>query len=166
MRNDSKIKQLIIIGLFIALEIILTRFCSINTPIVRLGFGFLPIAMLGIMFGPVWAGVAYALGDIIGMMIFPTGAYFPGFTFTAFLTGTTFGIVFHKNNISYKRAFIAAILVCCIWNLCLDTYWLYILTGKGILALLPARLIKIAFAIPIQTIFIPLVWNKWLKKVA
>lgn len=165
MRNDSKIWQLIIIGLFIALEVILTRFCSINTPIMRIGFGFLPVAMLAIMFGPIWAGIAYALGDLIGMMIFPTGAYFPGFTLTAFLTGITFGILLYKQRITYKRAFIAALLVCCLWNLCLDTYWLYLLTGKGILVLLPARLIKIAFAIPIQTILIPLVWNKCIKKI-
>lgn len=165
MRNDSKIRQLIIIGLFIALEVILTRFCSINTPIMRLGFGFLPVAMLSIMFGPVWAGVAYALGDLIGMMIFPTGAYFPGFTLTAFLTGITFGILLYKKNITFKRAFVAALLVCCLWNLCLDTYWLYLLTGKGILVLLPSRLIKIAFAIPVQTILIPLVWNKCIRKI-
>lgn len=166
MRNDSKIRQLIIISLFIALEVILTRFCSINTPIIRLGFGFLPVAMLGIMFGPLSAGIAYALGDYLGMIIFPTGAYFPGFTLTAFLTGITFGFILYKKNITYKRAFIAALLVCCIWNLCLDTYWLYILTGKGILALLPARLVKIAFALPIQTLLIPIVWNKYLKRIA
>ncbi|MBE6033770.1 folate family ECF transporter S component [Aminipila sp.] len=165
MRQDSKIRQLIIIGLFIALEVILTRFCSINTPILRIGFGFLPVAMVGIMFGPLWAGVAYALGDLIGMMIFPTGAYFPGFTLTAFLTGITFGILLHRKSITYKQSFLAALCVCCIWNLCLDTYWLYLLTGKGILALLPARLIKVAFAIPIQTLLIPLVWNKCLKKI-
>lgn len=164
MRNDSKSRQIIIIGLFIAIEVILTRFCSINTPIVRIGFGFLPVAMLGIMFGPLWAGIAYALGDFLGMIIFPTGAYFPGFTFTAFLTGVTFGFLLHKKDINYKRAFLAALTVCLLLNLCLDTYWLYILTGKGVLALLPARLIKIAFAIPIQTILIPLVWNKCLKK--
>ncbi|QAT42527.1 folate family ECF transporter S component [Aminipila luticellarii] len=165
MQNNSKIRQLIIMGLFIALEIILTRFCSINTPILRLGFGFLPVAMLGILFGPLWSGMAYALGDLIGMMIFPTGAYFPGFTLTAFLTGATFGIILYKKNITYQRAFLASLLVCCLWNLGLDTFWLYIMTGKGILVLLPARLIKIAFAIPVQTLLIPLVWNKYLKKV-
>ncbi|MFV0517545.1 MAG: folate family ECF transporter S component [Aminipila sp.] len=164
MRSDSKLRKIILIGLFIAIEVILTRFCSINTPIVRIGFGFLPVAMLSIMFGPLWAGIAYALGDFIGMLIFPTGPYFPGFTLTAFLTGVAFGLVLYKKPITYKRAFIAALLVCVVMNLLLDTYWIYILTGKGIMALLPARLIKIAFAIPLQTLLIPLVWNKCLKK--
>ncbi|MBK5246006.1 MAG: ECF transporter S component [Peptostreptococcaceae bacterium] len=52
MKNNSKVTRLITIGLFIALEIILTRFLSINTPFIRIGFGFLPVAMLGIMYGP------------------------------------------------------------------------------------------------------------------
>ena len=37
-----------VLAFLIALEIILTRFCSIQTPIVRIGFGFLPVAMMGI----------------------------------------------------------------------------------------------------------------------
>ena len=44
--------DLVIMAFLIALEIVLTRFCSINTPILRIGFGFLPVAMLGIMYGP------------------------------------------------------------------------------------------------------------------
>ncbi|MGN0710400.1 MAG: folate family ECF transporter S component [Anaerovoracaceae bacterium] len=166
MRNNSRLTKMVIVGLFIALEIILTRFCSINTPIIRIGFGFLPVAMLAIMFGPLWAGVAYAIGDILGMMIFPSGQYFPGFTLTAFLTGLIFGLVLYNKKITYVRSFFAALVVCGVLNLCLDTLWLYILTGQGILALLPARLLKVAIAIPIQTILITTVWNGCVKKVA
>src|SRR5665647_1580567 len=93
MKNNSKVTRLITIGLFIALEIILTRFLSINTPFIRIGFGFLPVAMLGIMYGPVWAGISYAIGDVLGMLIFPSGAFFPGFTLSAALTGIAFGII-------------------------------------------------------------------------
>lgn len=166
MRNNSRLTKLVLMSLFIALEIILTRFCSINTPILRIGFGFLPIAMLGIMFGPLWAGLAYAIGDFLGMMIFPNGVYFPGFTLTALLTGIVFGLMLHKKNITYVRVFFTALIVCGILNLCLDTLWLHIMMGKGFLALLPARITKVAFAIPIQTILITVVWNKFLKKVA
>lgn len=166
MQNESNVKKLIVMGLFIAMEIILTRFCSINTPIVRIGFGFLPVAMLGIMFGPLWAGAAYAVGDFMGMMIFPTGYYFPGFTLSAFLTGVTYGLILHNKQITLKRTLLAALIVCCFLNLCLDTYWLYLTTGKAIIALLPARLVKVAFAVPIQTLLISLVWNKGLKKTA
>ena len=52
MEKKSATSRLVIMAFLIAMEIILTRFCSINTPILRIGFGFLPVAMMGIMF---WA---------------------------------------------------------------------------------------------------------------
>ena len=56
MEQKSNTKRLVVLAFLIALEIILTRFCSIQTPIVRIGFGFLPVAMMGILYGPIWAG--------------------------------------------------------------------------------------------------------------
>ena len=67
MEQKSNTKRLVVLAFLIALEIILTRFCSIQTPIVRIGFGFLPVAMMGILYGPIWAGIGYAIGDLLGM---------------------------------------------------------------------------------------------------
>jgi len=163
MKNNSKVTRLITIGLFIALEIILTRFLSINTPFIRIGFGFLPVAMLGIMYGPVWAGIAYAIGDVLGMLIFPSGAFFPGFTLSAALTGIAFGIVLYGKPVTWKRVLIASSIVCLGINLCLDTYWLYILMDRAVIAMIPARIFKSVVMLCIQTAIIPVVWNKYLK---
>lgn len=165
MKENNNTTRLITIAFFIALEIILTRFLSINTPILRIGFGFLPVAMLGIMYGPLWAGAAYALGDILGMMIFPAGPYFPGFTVSALLTGMVYGLILHNHQVTWKRVLLASSVVCIVVNLGLDTYWLSMLMGKGILALLPARIIKTAVMLPIQLVLIPVVWNRLLSKV-
>lgn len=165
--KNSNVRKLVEISLLIALEVILTRFCSINTPILRIGFGFLPVAIIGMMHGPLSAGVAYAVGDILGMMIFPsTGGYFPGFTLTAFLTGVTYGLVLYKKPKTWGRIILAVAIVCLGINLCLDTVWLHILMGQGYLALLPTRIIKVAVMIPIQTIIIALVWKKVVIKIA
>ena len=134
MKNNS-VKKLVEISLLIALEVILTRFCSINTATLRIGFGFLPIAIIAMMYGPLSAGVAYALGDLLGMMIFPNGSYFPG------------------------------CIVCLGMNLCLDTAWLHILMGQGYLALLPQRIFKAVVMIPVQTVLIGLVWKNIVLKV-
>ena len=160
MDKKLKIVDLCVLAFFIALEIILTRFCSINTPIVRIGFGFLPVAMVGILFGPVWAGVCYAIGDILGYLIFPAGPFFPGFTLTAFLTGLTYGVVLYKKTITWKRTFFAALIVCCVFNLCLDTCWLQILYGQGVIAMLPGRFLKVAVMVPTQTFLIRFVWGR------
>lgn len=165
MKNNSKVTRLITIGLFIALEIILTRFLSINTPFIRIGFGFLPVAMLGIMYGPVWAGISYAIGDILGMLIFPSGAFFPGFTLSAALTGIAFGIILYGKPVTWKRVLIASFIICIGINLCLDTYWLYILMDRAVIAMIPARIVKSVVMLFIQTAIIPVVWNKYLKNI-
>lgn len=164
--TQSKTKKLVIVAFFIALEVILTRFCSINTDILRIGFGFLPVAMLGALYGPLWAGCAYAVGDLLGMLIFPSGPYFPGFTLTAFLVGVVYGIFLHKKRpLTYKAIVPAVLVVCMGLNLFLDTTWLNILYGQGYLAIFPLRIVKCAVMVPIQIILIKVVWDKVISKV-
>ena len=165
MRNN-KTEKLVIIAFLIALSVILTRFCSINTDILRIGFGFLPAAMVGIMYGPIWAGASYAVADVLGMLIFPSGAFFPGFTFTAFLTGCVYGFfLYKKESLSWKRILIPVLIVCMGLNLFVDTLWLEILYGQGYLAIFPMRIIKCAAMVPIQTVLIKVVWDKIITKI-
>lgn len=166
MERKSTTTRLVIMAFLIALEIILTRFCSINTPILRIGFGFLPVAMIGILYGPIWAAIGYAIGDILGMMIFPSGVYFPGFTVTAVLTGFVFGIFLHnKEKITWKTVLPASLIVILVLNLCLDTLWLSIMFGDAFIALLPTRIVKCVVMLPIHLILIPLVWNRVMSKI-
>ena len=165
MNKKTFTTQLVVLAFLIALEIILTRFLSINTPIVRIGFGFLPVAMMGIIYGPLWAGAACALCDLLGLILFPSGAYFPGFTITAFLTGLVYGLILHGNPITWKRALLAASIVVLFLNLCLDTFWLSIIMGNGIMALLPARLLKAIIMLPVQTVMITVVWERIILKI-
>lgn len=166
MDKRSATTRLVIIAFLIALEIILTRFCSINTPILRIGFGFLPVAMMGIMYGPIWAAVGYAVGDILGMLIFPSGIFFPGFTATAMLTGLVFGLFLHnKEKITWKTVLPASLIIILVLNLCLDTLWLSIMFGDAFIALLPTRIFKCVVMLPIHLVLIPLVWNRVMSKI-
>ena len=161
----SATSRVVTAALLLAMEIVLTRFCSISTPIVRIGFGFLPIAMLGILLGPWWAAVTYALGDFIGAILFPTGQFFPGFTLTAFLSGLVFGLVLHKKTVTYRRALLASCLVVLLFDLVLNTYWLTLLMGNAFWMLLPTRIVKAALMIPVETVLIPFAWNRVLSKI-
>lgn len=150
----------IFMGLFIALQIVLTRFFSIQTPIIRIGFAFLPLAISAMMFGPLMGGAAAALADVIGMMLFPTGgAYFPGFTLTAFFSGAIYGIILFKKPKTLVRICISVIIVSLLVDLGLNTVWIWMLTGKGFMALLPARAVKALIMIPIQIIMIRVIWR-------
>ncbi len=166
MKRHSKITKLVVISFMITLEVLLTRIFAIFMPTsIRLSLGFLPVAMTSILYGPLWAGISYALGDIIGMLIFPMGPYFPGFTLTAFLTGLTFGLVLYGRPITFKRTLLASLIVVVFWNLILDTFWLYLLFDQAVIAILPLRLVKSGLTLVIQTTLIPLTWNRYLSKI-
>lgn len=164
MKKNQHITMIVTLAFLIALEIILTRFLSITLPIVRIGFGFLPVAIAGILFGPLWAGIAYAVGDILGMLIWPAvGGYFPGFTATCFTVGVIYGLVLHNKDITWKRAALAASLVIFIGTICLNTLWVSILYGKAFWGLMPARLMEAAILLPVQILIIKLINDRILE---
>ena len=164
-QNNLNSKMLTQLALLISLQVILTRFLSIQTPIVRIGFGFLPLAIMGILYGPTIAFTGGVISDLLGFVMFPTGTYFPGFTLTTGLTALIFSYFLYNKDFSIKRVTIASLIVCLVLNLCLDTFWLSILLGKGYLVLLPTRIVKSLIMIPIQVVTISLVWDKFVNKI-
>lgn len=162
MSKNSKTFKLVSIAFLIALQVVLTRFVGIPTPYIRISFGYLPIVVIAILYGPIWAGTSYAIGDLLGSYLFPIGAPFFGFTLSAFLTGIIYGIVLHKKRINLPRVLLSCILVHIGVNLVLNTYWLSILMGKGYMALLPTRAIKNLIETPVAT-FLILIVSKALK---
>ena len=155
-KHHKTITIITCLALLIALDIILTRFLSINTQFLRISFGIIPVALAGAAFGPVWGGICGAVGDMLGMLIFPSGAYFPGFTLTAALTGIVYGIFLHRRRVDHfvLNTVIASIIVCIGCNLLLDTLWLDMMYGSGFIAILPARIIKSIINIPVYSALI------------
>lgn len=156
MKGKNKVKVLVNVALLVAMEVVLARFLSINTPIVRIGFGFVPIAICGMMYGPVLAGVAGAMGDIIGATLFPTGAYFPGFTVSAALTGIVFGLFLYKRKGNLPQLAGAVASNCLGVSLLLSTLWLSFLFGTPYMQLLPTRIVQNLIMIPVQFIILRL----------
>ncbi|MDR2771814.1 MAG: folate family ECF transporter S component [Clostridiales Family XIII bacterium] len=150
----------LVIALLMALDIVLTRILPIvNTPMLRISLNFAPVALIAAAYGPLWAGAACIMDDVVGATLFPVGAFFPGFTLTAFLTGLTFGLFLHRRPVTWKRALPAAAIVCLVYGLGLDSLWLYIMMGPGLLALMPMRVVKSALMLLLETALIPLIWR-------
>jgi len=139
---DLDTRGIAIVGILMAMSIALGR-VGITTPIVRITFSFLPTALIGILFGPWVAGVAAALGDLLGFIIGGgVGGFFPGFTLSAFLGGVSYGVFLHKKKVTKKRVLMAVAFNTLFVNLTLNTLWLYILTQNPIAVLLPPRLLQ------------------------
>ena len=97
MKKLSYAKVVVYIGVFIALDIILTRpMCMLGTPVT---FGFLAMATAGSMLGPVLAGIAAMLSDLVGFIMFPQGmTYFVGFALTGVARAVIYGLFFYQKT--------------------------------------------------------------------
>lgn len=159
-RKRPDIAMLTRISLLIATEIVLSRFLSISTPIAKIGFAFIPLSVIGMLYGPLYGGIAGALCDFIGAILFPIGAYFPGYTLTAFLSGATYGLFLQKDGAkSIARITAACLIINLVYHLGINTYWTTLFTGKGYLALLPTRIFSNVVLIPMEIIVIRIAYD-------
>ncbi|MDY3119020.1 MAG: folate family ECF transporter S component [Peptoniphilus sp.] len=134
-------KKLAFLAVMVALQILFTRTLGIDLGNVqRISFSFIPVSLASAVVGPVPSGIAAAVADIIGLITKPTGAYFPGFTFNAFLGAYLYGVFFYKKELSLKRIVLANVVVTLLVNVCLGTVWVHMLTGSPYVPLLTTKL--------------------------
>ena len=163
-RKTRKVKTqyLVMADFLTALLIVLTRLLSVMLPEVRIGFGRVPITLSGLLFGPFLGGISGAAADLVGMLIFPTGAYHPGFTISSMLDGLIPGlflIYFKRNPVmgkyyTAKRIFLVQLITISLNSIVLNTLWLTQYLGRGYMILLPARFINAIINLPIQTFIV------------
>ena len=56
-------RTLTTLAMLIAIEVILSRFLSINAWNIKIGFGFVPVVIAAILYGPLAGGIVGALSD-------------------------------------------------------------------------------------------------------
>lgn len=166
MRENKKLQINVFCALMIAAEIILTRFFSVQTPIIRISFGFLPVTFVAIMFGPLYGGMVGGISDLIGMLLFPAGPFHPGFTLVAALDGIVYGLLLHRKTEKkwsrrelLCRVIFTVIITNLVFGLFLNTLWLAQIVDKGYLALLPARIIKELLMGGVELLLIPVIFE-------
>lgn len=158
MHTKMSVKSISIIGILVAMEIILARF-SIHTWNLKIGFSFVPVVVAAIFYGPVTAGLVGAIGDIMGYILFPVGAYFPGFTLTAFVTGMIFGFFLRKSQ-SVLNIVLAVLCVQIFVSQFMNTYWISFLYGSPYWALFATRIYQTAAMIAVEIISTLLIVKK------
>ncbi len=137
----GNIRGITVGALLCALDIVFTRFLSVMLPpgmnFDRLSLQFLPNAMSGIMFGPLWGALICVAGDILGMTINSGGLnIMPTYTLSAATRGLIFGLFLYKKNLSYPRVLAAMAVVSIIVEICMGTAWQALYMGKAVSAVL------------------------------
>ncbi|MBR3212708.1 MAG: folate family ECF transporter S component [Firmicutes bacterium] len=146
-------KDLVIMAVLIAVEIVLSRFLSISAWNTKIGFAFVPVVIAAVLLGPVYAGIVGAVADLLGAVLFPIGAYFPGFTLTAFLTGLVYGLFLHREQ-TIPRVIGAVAINQGILSLFLNTFWISVLYGSPFKPLLITRLPQTGILTVVQIVVI------------
>lgn len=95
-------KVLTTLALLVAMNAVLNDGFAIRFELLKFNFGFVTVIMAAVLYGP-WASMAVgALGDVLGLIIFPVvGTPNPIFTIIAGCNGLIYGMCLY----SRKRAF-------------------------------------------------------------
>jgi len=157
-------KTLVLMSLLVAIQVVLSRFFSINAWNLKIGFAFAPVALSGILLGVVPTAIVAVVADVLGALLFPSGMFFPGFTLTALLHGTLYGLLLHKTQ-HPVRIGLAVVVDQLVLGLMLNTLWISILYGSPYWGVLLTRILQCAIMIPVEFVVITML-AKFGKRVA
>lgn len=114
MKKMTLLHKISYSALFIALGVILSRFVSIpalfGLPFLKISFAPSIVMFSSFYLGPVFGLIVGSLVDIIGALVFPTGAFNPLYTIPAALTGLIPGLIYifiRKIKIEDKFPFVS-----------------------------------------------------------
>lgn len=151
MKKFATTKQLILLSLLTAMDVLFSRVLAINAPLVKIGLGFAATGVAAILYGPWWAAAESALADTLGALIFPTGPYNPCFSVTALCTGLIFGVCLRGEKPSAARCLIAAGANCLLVELIANTLLIHWFFGAPLeWPFLALRLLKFAVMLPVE----------------
>ena len=158
LRELKSTRCLAITALLIAINVTLDLLgLSIKLPPnLRIGFGFLCNASIGMLFGPAVGMMAGVCTDVLGYFAgnLSMGAYFPGYTLTAVVGGLIWGLWLYPRKATVWRAAGAKICINVFCNICLNTLWLTVTGGKAMSVLLVTRVPKNLILLPLEIVLL------------
>ena len=154
-------RHLTLAALLVALQIILGKLSVGDPAVLKFSFGFIATALIGYFLGPWIGGMAMVVNDLISNTILNTGSmFFPGFTFSAFVSGVIAGLFLYQQKVTWQRVFIYEFVQILVTNVFFTTLWVYLMslssssTGRAFTALLAIRVPKEVISWPLEAILV------------
>ncbi|MCR5396116.1 MAG: folate family ECF transporter S component [Lachnospiraceae bacterium] len=157
MQKLKNVRVLTVSAFLVAIATVLGFFKVPITELIEIRFQYLPIAVGGALFGPAVGGVIGMLADVLGYLVKPTGAFFPGFTISSILSGIIYGLFFFKKRITVPRIIAAELTETILCSLVINSINLSILYGNAFSVVVATRLLKVLIMFPIDTIILTVV---------
>ncbi|MBQ7459916.1 MAG: folate family ECF transporter S component [Oscillospiraceae bacterium] len=151
-REIKRLRTLTLCAVLAALAVALNYVASINIgPYIKIGFSGIPNQLVDWLFGPVTGMLFAAVLDVLKFALKPDGVFFFGYTASAMLAAFIYGVSYYKRPLNFWRVLITKAIVAIIVNIGLNTLWLSMQGGKAFFAILPARALKNAIMVPIDS---------------
>ncbi len=121
-------KAIALLGIFVALTLVFTMYSTVRIGNqIEVSLKFIPVFVMGALFGPVFAGITSLLGDILSVILFPVGPPIIGMFATEFLSGFFYGVFFYRNramSVSYVIRMLLCVAVQFVLSIILNSFFL------------------------------------------
>ncbi|MBE5780974.1 MAG: folate family ECF transporter S component [Clostridiales bacterium] len=141
-KEVKSIRMIALTALFVGLRVILS---GVFIPVgdnLRIAFSFFINALGCYLCGPILGLISGFLTDILGYLLFPLGAFFPGYTLSAMAGSFLYGLFLYRQKLTVVRIFLCKLCLNLFVNVGLGATWSAMLYGKGYLFYLARSLTK------------------------
>jgi ECF transporter S component (folate family) len=138
----KNLRVLALTALFIGLRVVMAALFIPVGENLRIYFSFFINALSCYISGPILALISGFATDILGYLLFPSGAFFPGYTLNTMLGSLFFALFLYRAKLSVIRIFFCKLSINLFINVGLGSLWSAILYGKGYLFYLARSLSK------------------------
>ncbi|WP_429976205.1 folate family ECF transporter S component [Enterococcus sp. DIV0086] len=138
-------------ALLLAMDVILYKI-AIGPAYFQITFGFLSMALMGYLYGPIWAGMLEMMSNILNFTIFGSGTFQIAFLLTAFLGGFIDGLFLYNKKVNFLAVIITQLLIMIPVSLFIDSWLISFLFGTDFKVIFIGRIARNALQTPIQIV--------------
>lgn len=149
--NLKNTKYLALMAAFIAMKIVVGLIRIPVGPNLRISITFILVALEASIIGPAAGIVSGALTDTLSFIIFPDGAYFPGYTLTAMCGELIYALFLYQRKITVLRLGLAKFLNNYLVNVMMGSLWSAMLYDRAFVYYAASSLIKNTVMLPFET---------------
>jgi ECF transporter S component (folate family) len=165
-REVTDLRRLVLAAVVCALSITIS---SVFIPVgsnLRIYFTFLVTSLGATVYGPVLGVMVGFVSDILGFVIHPSGAFFPGYTLSAMLGGLCYGLLLYRHRVSVVRILAAKVVINYGVNVLLGSLWSAMLYSKGYYYYFASSIVKNTLLLPLEVLVLVALFNLVLPQLA
>lgn len=156
-------KLISVSALLLAMDVIFYKI-SIGPAFAPVTFGFISMALMGYIYGPIWGGVLEMISNILCFTVFGSGSFQIAFLIAAFLGGFINGVFLYRKKVNVFSVILAQLIIMIPISLLLNSWLMSILFNTNFQVIFWNRLFRNIALIPIQIIIIMIIFTALEKR--